>query len=53
MTLARATVALLVALLLAVAAMAYWLDRRGAKRPLGCRPNRAQIALKPAFLSPQ
>ena len=32
MTLARATVALLVALLLAVAAMTYWLDRRGAKR---------------------
>jgi len=32
MTLARATVALLVALLLAVAVMTYWLDRRGAKR---------------------
>ena len=32
MTLARATVALLVALLLAVAAMTHWLDRRAAKR---------------------
>jgi Carbohydrate esterase, sialic acid-specific acetylesterase len=32
MTLARATVALLVALLLAVAVMGHWLDRRGAKR---------------------
>jgi hypothetical protein len=32
MTLARATVALLIALLLAIAAMTYWLDRRGAKR---------------------
>ena len=32
MTLARATVALLVAMLLAVVAMGHWLDRRGAKR---------------------
>ena len=32
MTLSRAIVALLVALLLAVAAAAHWLDRRGAKR---------------------
>jgi Carbohydrate esterase, sialic acid-specific acetylesterase len=32
MTLARATVALLVALLLAVAATAHWLDRRAARR---------------------
>ena len=43
MTLARATVALLVALLLAMAVMAYWLDRRSAKR---ARLAAAEIELR-------